>query len=153
MLTIKIQGVLVKDKLCLWGFLVVHDHLKSLMAFSHQRGPILKVEEKKYKNIKVVNHHHIKNSWQFCKDQNGFGWDIGDLNRAYLFFVCFSVCWFVFFFAFNHRGIQKGRFPKSLVKIWLDLAEILRISKLGWRDGGEEGEKGRRRGGVLLCNG
>ena len=33
------------------------------------------------------------------------------------------------------------------MKIRLDLAEILRISKLDWRDGGgEEGEKGRRRG-------
>ena len=40
------------------------------------------------------------------------------------------------------------------MKIGLDLAEILRISKLDWRDGGgEEGEKGRRRGGILLCNG
>ena len=38
------------------------------------------------------------------------------------------------------------------MKIGLDLAEILRISKLDWRDGGgEEGEKGR--GGILLCNG
>ena len=33
------------------------------------------------------------------------------------------------------------------MKIGLDLAEILRISKLDWRDGGgEEGEKGRREG-------
>ena len=45
------------------------------------------------------------------------------------------------------------------MKIQRDLAEILRISKLDWRDGGEgkkgrrgEGEKGRRRGGILLCN-
>ena len=30
------------------------------------------------------------------------------------------------------------------MKIGLDLAEILRISKLDWRDG--EGKKGRRRG-------
>ena len=38
--------------------------------------------------------------------------------------------------------------------IGLDLAEILRISKLDWREGGGEGgEKGRRRGGILLCNG
>ena len=34
------------------------------------------------------------------------------------------------------------------MKIGLDLAEILRISKLDWRDGGGEGkEKGRREGG------
>ena len=41
------------------------------------------------------------------------------------------------------------------MKIRLDLAEILRISKLDWRDGGKgrEGEKGRRRGGILFCNG
>ena len=38
------------------------------------------------------------------------------------------------------------------MKIGLDLAEILRISKLDWRDGGKK-EKGRRRGGILLCNG
>ena len=42
------------------------------------------------------------------------------------------------------------------MKIRLDLAEILRISKLDWRDGGE-GKKGRRekgrRGGILLCKG
>ena len=31
------------------------------------------------------------------------------------------------------------------MKIGLDLAEILRISKLDWRDGGKEKEKGRRR--------
>ena len=64
----------------------------------------------------------------------------------------------------NHPRIPKGSFPQNLVKIGLDLAEILRISKLDWRDGGgEEGEegrrrgegekKGRRRGGILLCNG
>ena len=41
------------------------------------------------------------------------------------------------------------------MKIPLDLAEILRISKLDWCDGGGEGEKkGRmRRGGILFCNG
>ena len=32
------------------------------------------------------------------------------------------------------------------MKIGLDLAEILRISKLDWRDGGGEGEKKGRRG-------
>ena len=30
------------------------------------------------------------------------------------------------------------------MKIGLDLADILRISKLDWRDGGEEGKEGRR---------
>ena len=40
------------------------------------------------------------------------------------------------------------------MKIGLDLAEILRISKLDWHDGGGKKEKGRRRrGGILLCNG
>ena len=32
------------------------------------------------------------------------------------------------------------------MKIGLDLAEISRISKLDWRDGGGEGEKKGRRG-------
>ena len=62
----------------------------------------------------------------------------------------------VFVFCFNHRRIPKGSFPQNFVKIGLDLAEILRISKLDWRDGGGEGEKEkgrRRRGGILLCNG
>ena len=62
------------------------------------------------------------------------------------------------FFCFNHRRIPKGSFAQNFVKIGLDLAEILRISKLDWRDGGgkegrREGGKGRRRGGILLCNG
>ena len=44
--------------------------------------------------------------------------------------------------------MAKGSFPQNFVKIGFDLAEILGISKLDWRDGGgEEGEKkGRRRG-------
>ena len=37
------------------------------------------------------------------------------------------------------------------MKIQLDLAEILRISKLDWCGGEGEGEKGR--GGILHCNG
>ena len=46
----------------------------------------------------------------------------------------------------NHR-IPRGSFSQNFMKIGLDLAEILRISKLDWRDGGGEGEKkGRRRG-------
>ena len=69
---------------------------------------------------------------------------------------CLFVCIFIFF-CLNQRRIPKGSFTQNFVKIGLDLAEILRISKLDWRDGGgergEEGEKGRRRGGILLCNG
>ena len=38
------------------------------------------------------------------------------------------------------------------MKIGLDLAEIIRISKLDWRDGEGKKEKGRR-AGILLCNG
>ena len=69
-------------------------------------------------------------------------------------FVCLFIYSFVF--CFNHCRIPKGSFPKNFVKIGFDLAEILRISKFDWRDGGGEGEekKGRRRrGGILLCNG
>ena len=68
-------------------------------------------------------------------------------------FVCLLIS--SLFFCFNHRRIPKGSFTQNFVKIGLDLAEILRISKLDWRDGGGEGEekKGRRRGGILLCNG
>ena len=54
---------------------------------------------------------------------------------------------------FNHSGTPTGSFPESFVKIRLDLAEILRISKLYWRDGGgKKKEKGRSEG-ILLCNG
>ena len=68
-------------------------------------------------------------------------------------FVCLFIYSFVF--CFNHLRIPKGSFSQNFVKIGLDLAEILRISKLDWRDRGGEGEeKGRRRrGGFLLCNG
>ena len=48
-------------------------------------------------------------------------------------------------FCFNHHRTPKGSFPQNFVKIGLDLAEILRISKLDWRDGG--GKEGRRREG------
>ena len=61
---------------------------------------------------------------------------------------------------FNYLGTPKGTYPENFVKIGLDLAEILRISKLDWRDReGEKGwkeegkKKGRRRRGILLCNG
>ena len=52
-----------------------------------------------------------------------------------------------FVFCFNHRRIPKGSFPQKFVKIGLDLAEILRISKLDWRDGGGKEKEGRREGG------
>ena len=69
-------------------------------------------------------------------------------------FVCLFGDRFVFFY-FNHLGTPTGIYPENFVKIPLDLAEILRIIKLDWHDRGggeEEGEKGRRRGGILLCN-
>ena len=66
-------------------------------------------------------------------------------------FVCLFIYSFVF--CFNHRKIPKGRFPQNFVKIGLDLAEILRFSKLDWRDGEGERKGRRRRGGILLCNG
>ena len=68
-------------------------------------------------------------------------------------FVCVFVCLFIDFFYFNQCGTPTGCFPENFVKIGLDLADILRISKLDWRDRGEEVKKGRRRGGILLCNG
>ena len=63
--------------------------------------------------------------------------------------ICLFVCLFVYIFicfCFNHRKIPKGSFRQNFVKIGLDLAEILRISKLDWSDGEGE-EKGRREGG------
>ena len=60
-------------------------------------------------------------------------------------FVCLFISSFVF--CFNHRKIPKGSFPQNFVKIGLDLAEILRISKLDWRDGGGKEKEGRREGG------
>ena len=52
------------------------------------------------------------------------------------------------FFCFNHNGTPTGIFPESFMKIGLDLAEILRISKLDWRDGGKGREgKGREEEG------
>ena len=61
----------------------------------------------------------------------------------------------LFVFYFNHLWIPKGIYPQNFVKIGLDLAEILRISKLDWHDGGggKKKKEGRRRGGILLCNG
>ena len=57
-------------------------------------------------------------------------------------FVCLFVCVFVCFF-FNHHGTPTESFPEIFVKIQLDLAEILRISKLDWRDRGGGGKKGK----------
>ena len=49
-------------------------------------------------------------------------------------FVCLFVCLIIYlFFCFNHHRIPKGSFPQNFVKIGLDLAEILRISKLDWK--------------------
>ena len=67
-------------------------------------------------------------------------------------FICLFVCLFVYisicFFCFNHRRIPKGSFPQNFMMIGLDLAEILRISKLDWRDGGG-GEEGKGRNPTL----
>ena len=61
-------------------------------------------------------------------------------------FICLFVCLFRdLFFRFNHHRIPTGSFPQNFVKIRRDLAEMLRISKLDRRDGGE-GKKGRREG-------
>ena len=59
-------------------------------------------------------------------------------------FVCLFVCLFIdlFVFSFNHRRIPTGSFTENFMKIRLDLAEILRISKLDFCDGGGK-EKGR----------
>ena len=62
-------------------------------------------------------------------------------------FICLFVCCLLidlYIFCFNHHRIPKGSFPQNFVKIGLDLAEILRISKLDWRDRGEGEKKGRR---------
>ena len=58
-------------------------------------------------------------------------------------FVCLFI--YSFIFCFNYRIIPKVSFPQNFVKIGLDLAEILRISKLDWGEGG--GKKGRREEG------
>ena len=63
-------------------------------------------------------------------------------------FICLFVCCLfidLFVFYFSHLGIPTGIYPRNFVKIQLDLAEILRISKLDWRDGGGEGKKKGRR--------
>ena len=50
----------------------------------------------------------------------------------------------LFVFCFNHSRTPTESSTENFVMIRLDLPEILRISKLDWRDGGGEGEKGRR---------
>ena len=47
------------------------------------------------------------------------------------------------FFCFNHSETPTESSTENFMKIRLDLAEILTIIKLDWRDGGEEGEEGR----------
>ena len=69
-----------------------------------------------------------------------------DWKMFFCLFVCLFVYMFVCFFFFNHHRIPKGGFPQNFVKIGLGLAEILRISKLDWRDG-EGKKKGREEGG------
>ena len=58
-------------------------------------------------------------------------------------FVCLLIDFYII--CFNHRRIPTGSFPQKFVKIGLDLAKILRISKLDWHDRG--GDEGRRREG------
>merc|ERR1712215_165541 len=59
-------------------------------------------------------------------------------TTGHLMYVSLFVDLFVFYF--NHHRIPTGSFPQNFVKIRLDLAEILRISKLDWEG---EVEKGR----------
>ena len=71
---------------------------------------------------------------------------ISKLDWKMLICLFLFVCLFIYslVFCFNHCRIHRGSFPQNFVKIGLDLAEILRISKLGWCDGG--GKEGRREG-------
>ena len=51
-------------------------------------------------------------------------------------FICFLfVCLFIdlFVICFNHRETPKRSFPENFMKIWLDLADILRIRILDWK--------------------
>ena len=71
-------------------------------------------------------------------------------KNVYLF-----VCLFIdLFFYFNNLGTPTESYPDFFMMIWLDLAEIFRISKIKkilawWR---REVKKGRTKG-ILLCNG
>ena len=63
-----------------------NDHLKSFMAFGHQKEPIQKM-----KKSKVVQHHHRKILWNFHKYQTWLNWDIVDLKKYKLkSFVAFN---------------------------------------------------------------
>ena len=64
-------------------------------------------------------------------------------------FICLFVCLFVFRFVcfyFNHLWTPAGIYHEIFVKIRLDLAEILRIRKLDWHDGGGKKNGSRREG-------
>ena len=75
-------------------------------------------------------------------------------KNVYLLVCLFFVYRFVSSFYFNHRGTPTGSFPDNFMNIRFDLAEILRIRKLDWRDRGgggkgREGKKGRNPTGTL----
>merc|ERR1711895_76625 len=59
----------------------------------------------------------------------------GRLFLSVIVCVCVCVCVFVdrFVFYFNHLGTPTEIYPENVVKIPLDLAEILRIRKLDWK--------------------
>ena len=57
--------------------------------------------------------------------------------------MCLFVCLCICFICFNHSVKPTESSPENFVMIRLDLAEILRIRKLDWHDGGGEGKKGR----------
>ena len=58
-------------------------------------------------------------------------------------FVCL---YDLFVFCFNHSKTPTESFSENFMKVQLDLAEILRISKLDWHGREGEGKKGRRKG-------
>ena len=76
--------------------------------------------------------------------------DLTEIFRIKNVYFLFVFCLFVEFpvFYINHLGTPTGIYPENFVKIPLDLAEILRISKLDWHDG-EEGEKENGRNPTL----
>ena len=59
-------------------------------------------------------------------------------------FICLFVYIFICFFSFNQSGTPTESSTENFVKIRLDLADILRISKLDWCDrGGKKGREGK----------